>query len=317
MSAPTARVAVVIPTHGRADRLPALVRALEAQTLPADEFEVVIVQDGGLDDTAAVVEDLRSHSPLAIRFLRLEENRGPAWARNHGWRSSGAQLVAFTDDDTQPAPGWLAAGVRALEQSHALGIVQGRTLPDPDASRGWWSATRQVESLSWLFEGCNLFARRAALEASGGFDEQFGYHAEDTSFGWNVVDLGWNVAYEHDALVFHDVTEPGFRWHLERGFAEGRLVAVAARHPAMRRKLFWRPWAFRRRNAAFALALVGALMALRWRWAIALVLPYVAERPPRSISRAGAELLAKQIALDSAVFAGMSKASVEHRVLVL
>lgn len=311
------RVAVIIPTFGRADRLPALVEALEAQTFPKAEFEVVIVQDGGEDNTASVVERLRSSSSLEIRFERLPENRGPAWARNHGWRTSGAELFAFTDDDTQPAPQWLASGVAALERESTFGIVQGRTVPDPTTSRGWWSATRTVESVSWLFEGCNLFVRRAALEQSGGFDEQFGYHAEDTSFGWTVVDLGWAIRYEAEALVFHDVTEPGFRWHLERGFAEGRLVSVAAQHPAMRRKLFWRPWAFRRRNAAFGLALLGALLSLRWRSAVVLLIPYVIERPPRSLSRAGAELLAKQVALDAAVFAGMTKASLKHRVFVL
>lgn len=313
----TPRITVVVPTHGRAERLPALLGALEAQTMPFEEFQVVIVQDGGDDDTGSVVSRFAQRSSMDVRFVRLPENRGPAWARNHGWRSSEASLFAFTDDDTRPAPHWLEAGVHALEKSNAIGIIQGRTVPDPSAQRGWWSATRQVESVSWLFEGCNLFVRRGALEQSGGFDEGFGYHAEDTAFGWEVVDRGWDVAYEHEALVLHDVTEPPFRWHLERGFAEGRLVEVAVRHPAMRRKLFWRPWAFRRRNAAFGVALVGLLLGVRWRGALCLMLPYAAERPPRSISRAGAELLAKQVALDAAVFAGMTSGSIRHRTLVL
>lgn len=313
----TPRVSVVVPTHGRAERLPALLEALEAQTVPFEEYQVVIVQDGGEDDTESVVSRFAQRSAMDIRFARLPENRGPAWARNHGWRSARTAIFAFTDDDTRPAPHWLEAGIRALEKSHSIGIVQGRTVPDPSAQRGWWSATRQVEALSWLFEGCNLFVRRAALEQSGGFDEGFGYHAEDTAFGWEVVDRGWDVAYEHDALVIHDVTEPPFRWHLERGLAEGRLVEVAVRHPAMRRKSFWRPWAFRRRNAAFAMALGALLLSSRWRAALVLALPYVAERPPRSFSRAGAELLAKQVALDAAVFAGMTSASIRHRTLVL
>src|SRR3954465_14272315 len=94
-------VSVVVPTCGRPDLLRRCVRALEAQTLPSDEIEIIVV-----DDTHA--------------------RRGPAAARNLGWRRAGSDIVAFTDDDTVPDPRWLERGLVAF--ASGVDAVSGRTV---------------------------------------------------------------------------------------------------------------------------------------------------------------------------------------------
>ncbi|MFO1287689.1 MAG: glycosyltransferase [Rubrivivax sp.] len=79
---------------------------------------MVVVDDGRDDATRDLVRQLAArrlseHQPL-LRYLRPARGRGPAQARNIGWGSTMAPLVAF-DDDTVPAPDWLAEGWPPLE----------------------------------------------------------------------------------------------------------------------------------------------------------------------------------------------------------
>jgi glycosyltransferase involved in cell wall biosynthesis len=308
------RVAVVVPTYRRPERLARLVAALEAQTRRPDE--VVVVDDGSGDDTLRQLRELAEATPLELRVLSVPHT-GPALARNAGWRATATEFVAFTDDDCVPAPRWLEAGLEAIAADPTLGSVQGRTAPHPGVVVRPWATTREVDGPSMLFEACNLVCRRAALDQGGGFDEELNWFGEDTVCGWRMLDAGWRHAFAGDALVHHDITYPGFRYHLRQGFLEGHLVDLARRHPGIRQAVFWRPWCFRPRNAAFLAAVAGLVGARRWPPLALAAAPYLWDRRPRSPSRDGARLFAGQLAFDAAVEAGMITGSIRNRRLVL
>src|SRR6266511_1286305 len=179
-------VTIVVPTYRRPHRLSRLVEALEAETLPPERFEVVIVDNASPDDTFARLTALAAASPLRLRNL-TESKRGPAPARNAGWRTSMAPVVAFVDDDCVPEPGWLAGGLAAVNRDDRIGVVQGCTRKPDGAPLGDWTLWRQVTGPSPFFEACNIFYRRAALEQAGGFDEAIGNYGEDTALGWSVL----------------------------------------------------------------------------------------------------------------------------------
>ena len=101
----TPRATVVVATHNRAYRLSLLLHALRAQTLPRQEFEVVVVDDGSTDSTPLLLADAERSGDLDLRVLRREPAAGPATARNMGWRIARAPIIAFTDDDCRPSPG--------------------------------------------------------------------------------------------------------------------------------------------------------------------------------------------------------------------
>src|SRR5687767_8588263 len=106
MSAPTV-ISVVVATHQRRHLLPRLLGALDAQR-EVGPFEVIIVDDGSTDGTWEELVRLGVDARFPLRVERLENNCGPAVARNVGWRRAEGQLIAFTDDDCVPQPGWLA-----------------------------------------------------------------------------------------------------------------------------------------------------------------------------------------------------------------
>src|SRR3954453_23879096 len=116
-------VSVVIATHNRPGGLATLLRALEAQTLDSGRFEVVVVDDGS---------DPPVRLPDGVRILRHDVPQGPGPARNTGGRAAHPPLVAFTDDDCTPAPGWLAALVQAANGDDDV-VVQGPLVPPPGA----------------------------------------------------------------------------------------------------------------------------------------------------------------------------------------
>lgn len=316
MSAPD--VAVVIPTYGRSERLERLVRALEAQTLDPSRFEVVIVDDCSPDGALDVLHGLAAATTVDLQIVQTPQNGGPGPARNLGWRSTSAPVVAFTDDDCVPHPRWLEAGLATMAADDGLGLVQGCTLDAAGQPRAsLWTLSRQITSPSPYFEGCNLFFRRAAIEETGGFAEQPHYRGEDTEAGWRVVSHGWGRAFDEGAVIYHDLEDRGLRYHLRMAYLEGTLVDIARRHPAFRAEGFWKPWAHRRRNASFLLALAGLVAARRSRWGLVLVMPWVYERRRAFVHRRGPELLAGWALEDAMACAGMLRAAARNRTLVV
>jgi len=314
---------VVIATHERARMLPGLVRALEAQDID-QPFEVVIVDDGSRDQTWTVVQDLASRSGLDIRAVRLEENRGPASARNAGWRVARAPLVAFTDDDCLPQPGWLAALVSRLGDAD---LVEGRTEPHPDQRQHRSDLGHTIEVLEQgeHYQTCNMGYRRALLDRLGGFREEFRYpYGEDTDLAWRALKLGARAEYEPAALVFHEVARGGLRDHLRRIRREEGVVLLLRLHPEMRPQLLSAGVLYRDYHAAALLTAFGLLTARGWRrrpWrALAVVVPfalYVRRRTWYTRRRYKPVAVPLVLAADLYEVFVLARASVRHRTLVL
>lgn len=310
-------ISVVVPTYRRSRNLPRLVAALEAQTLPADRFEVLIVDNGSDDDTASVLAELATATPLDLRPLHIEDNHGPAPARNLGWRAARAPFVAFTDDDCVPRPDWLEQALSSCRATPGLGVLQGAVLrPGSVQQYGPGTVYREILAPSPYFEGCNVVFPRAVLDATGGFDETYHFGGEDTAAGWAAVARGeW--LFDETCAVEHDVTERPFKWHLMMAWREGNLVDVAARHP-MLRSSFWRPWAHRPWNVAFAVGVASTLVAVRRPVALAGWLPWLwLRRPPSASPRVLAVELGRAAVNDAVVLAGMARASARNRTIVL
>src|SRR6476661_7120595 len=109
------RVSVVIPAYRAARTLPAGLAALAAQTYPADHLEIIVVDDGSPDETAAVAE------AAGARVLR-QANRGPATARNRGALAATGDLVLFTDADCAPTPAWVERMAAPFADPAVMGV---------------------------------------------------------------------------------------------------------------------------------------------------------------------------------------------------
>src|ERR1700736_5550852 len=100
MSAP--EISVVVPVRDGALSLPRLIGAIERQTLPAERFELIVVDNASRDGSGAL-------AGAAGARVVVEPTPGRARARYRGVEAARAALIAFTDADCVPQPGWLAA----------------------------------------------------------------------------------------------------------------------------------------------------------------------------------------------------------------
>ncbi|MGH9125509.1 MAG: glycosyltransferase family 2 protein [Acidimicrobiales bacterium] len=333
MPLPGPTASVVIPTFRRPEGCTELLWALARQSVAADAFEVLVVDDCSGDATMAILGDLAAELPYRLRVFQTPANLGPGVARNVGWRRATAPVIAFLDDDCLPQPGWLQAGLAYLGDRPRVGVAQGRTTAPDDVdvealqgSEVW----RVINHATPHFDACNIFYRRSALESTGGFDEEIGWWpsygwpgarpvawAEDTAAGWAVLEDGWEQGFAGDAVVVHQVESRSLAWHLKFGYLDRAIVALAVAHPGFRREAFWRPWAYRREDAAFALAVAGGLAALKWRPAVLAVLPYLWWRRPSIRKPNFVPTCAAYLAVDVARAAGRLSAAVKYRTLVL
>lgn len=207
-------VAVVMATYRRPELLTRCLEALLRQSLPADDYEVIVVDDSGDSlegrdpETRAAVERIaaRTGGRPCVRYLpapHLEGRRGPAAARNAGWRATLAPLIAFTDDDTVPDPHWLREGLRAMQGPQVA--VSGRVVvpldgPPTDHARNT-AGLEQAE-----FVTANAFVRRDALVRVGGFDERFRRAwREDSDLHFSLLDQCGPVGWAPRAVVVHPV----------------------------------------------------------------------------------------------------------------
>jgi glycosyltransferase involved in cell wall biosynthesis len=284
MSAVEARspdVSVVVPTRNRAELLPPLADALAAQE-GVEAYEVIFVDDGSTDGTADVVRRLEATSGIAVRLLRTDSGkRGRAAARNLGWRNARAPLIAFTDDDCLPEPGWLAALVRGLAGSD---LVQGLTEVDARQLHGSGPFARfiVITEFSWKFETCNVAYRRELLERLGGFDPAFKHLGEDADLGCRAVELRAKARWCPDAVVIHRVEHSGSRltdWLNWIRYAQRceSAALIVKRNPSWRSHLFVR--SFYKSYHAYTLGVLGAIVfGPRKPAATVLALPWLLYR---------------------------------------
>lgn len=196
-------VSVVIPTYRRDELLRRCLAAVAEQRPPAGGLEIIVVDDGRSPTTAPLIDTFRAAHP-GLRLTLLEgAGRGPAAARNRGWRQASAPVVAFIDDDAYPAqPGWLAAGLAHFDGSDVLAVAGAVTVPADDPPTDFQRNVKQLESSEFLT--CNAFYRRSALEAVGGFDERFLVpFREDSDLQYRVEALGGRMLHEPAAVVVH------------------------------------------------------------------------------------------------------------------
>jgi glycosyltransferase involved in cell wall biosynthesis len=264
------RVSVIIPARDAEATIGRAVRAAVAQELDG-EFEVVVVDDGSRDDTARVAAD------AGARVVSNAAALGPADARNAGVAQAKAPLIAFTDADCVAAPGWLAAGVRALERAD---LVQGHVEPEPGVSVGPFDHTIAVREETGLYETANVFVKREWFDRVGGFrpflDPAQGHFGEDLVFGWELRRAGGRTVYADDALVHHDVVRRDRAAFLAERRRLRLFPEVTRAVPELRASRWYLRLFLSPRTAKFDLAIVAVLAAIVTRrpLLVLLAIPY-------------------------------------------
>lgn len=197
---------VAICSHNGARTISECLTAIFNQTVPADQFEILVVDDGSTDQLGQLVMsafDGRKN----CHYIRFEQNRGLGAARNAAWQNARGEIVFFIDDDAIADADWL----QRLASSYQVGVAGVGGLPRPVKHTTFSTYEMGIQCVNYGAHaerldgagGNNMSFRRSALAEIGGFDERFVAVADDADINRRMTQSGRRLIVRPDVTVRH------------------------------------------------------------------------------------------------------------------
>jgi glycosyltransferase involved in cell wall biosynthesis len=199
------KISVVIPTYRRPHLLRKCVTALTTQKFDQGCYEILVVSDGYDAITESVVREFSLIFPL-ITYHHLSVKKGPAAARNCGWKEARGKVVAFTDDDTVPDANWLQAYWNAYDGTSLIAFTGKIKVPLSATPTDYERNTAGLETANFVTANC--CCTKEALEKVHGFDERFSMAwREDSDLEFKLLQNQIPIVHVPEALIVHPVRE--------------------------------------------------------------------------------------------------------------
>ncbi len=220
------RVSIIIVNWNGLAHLPECLDSLMAQTF--QDFEVVLVDNGSQDGSLAL---MRERYPW-VKLVELPDNTGFATGNNVGLAHARGEYIVALNNDTRAEPDWLATLVAVVDANPTAGMVGSRICSYHDhdlidslghgvcrdgMSRGRFRLQRWSDLKSTMAaveeiifpSACVALYRRAMLDETGFFDDDYFAYAEDTDLGLRCRLAGWGALLATGAVVYHKYSMTG------------------------------------------------------------------------------------------------------------
>jgi GT2 family glycosyltransferase len=196
------RISIVICSFNGGRTIGECLQAISKICYP--NFEAIVVDDGSTDNTAAIA------AQYDVTLIRTP-NQGLSHARNVGWQAAKGEIVAYIDDDAYPDADWLTYLAEAFRSGDYAGVGGPNISPRDDGRIAACVANSPGNAQHVLLTdieaehipGCNMAFLRSALEAVGGFDEQFRVAGDDVDICWRLQERGCKLGFSPSAQVWH------------------------------------------------------------------------------------------------------------------
>ncbi|GIV69843.1 sugar transferase [Caldilinea sp.] len=239
MQSETLLCSVIVPVYNGAGAIERCLNALAAQTVAPGRYEVIVVDDGSTDDTAAVIARWRRAHPHIQLTLLSQANAGPAAARNRGAAAARAPLLLFTDADCAPTPTWIeamtapfadpdVAGAKGAYVTEQTGLVPRFVQAEYEDRYDRMAGQAQID----FIDTYSAAYRRAIFLENKGFDPIFTTASvEDQEFSFRLAQKGYRLVFAPAARVSH-LHDSGVREYFRRKYYIGFWKALMIRwHP--------------------------------------------------------------------------------------
>jgi lipopolysaccharide/colanic/teichoic acid biosynthesis glycosyltransferase/GT2 family glycosyltransferase len=261
-------VSIIIPARNAAKTIAVCLRAVLKQKSFTESYEVIVIDDGSRDVTAAVANG------FGVRVIRLEESQGPAAARNAGAAVAKGEILVFTDSDCEPASDWLLELVKPFEDPEVVGVRGAYR----SKQIGWVPRFVQQEygfkySLISGLDSIDFIDTYSAAYRSDVFHENHGFETafpapsvEDQEFSFRLARKGYRMVFAPDAEVYHWHDENLWNYLL-RKFRIGYWKAFMLRW--IPEKAFYdthTPASQRAQILLLALILLSSVLGIFWSW---------------------------------------------------
>ena len=214
-------ISVVICTYNRDKFIGEALNCLAKQTLSAELFEIIIVDNNSTDDTSGIAKNfIAAHPELNIRYVP-EVNKGLSFARNRGIAEAKGPIITYIDDDAEATPGFLQSIVSFMEADKTIVGIGGKVIPKYSESQEpkWMSKylygfvglmdygvkPKRFDSTMKYPAGCNMSYIKDILLKAGGFNNQLTFRSDDKYIFYQVTKLSGNIFYLPQALLYHNI----------------------------------------------------------------------------------------------------------------
>jgi glycosyltransferase involved in cell wall biosynthesis len=239
----TADISIIIPTYQRPELLLRCLIALKRQNFSRDNYEVIVVTDGADATTRHVVNHYRNELGMQLFCWSLPEKKGPAAARNYGWKHAKGRLIIFVDDDCIPEKNMIASYWNAFEYSGEECVVfTGKVVvPLPEHPTDYELNVSHLETCEFVTANCAC--AKKCLEKVGGFDEAFEMAwREDSDLQFRFIDLQIPIQKVNEAQVIHPARKTSWGASLKEQRKSMYEALLYKKHPGhYRSRIFKHP----------------------------------------------------------------------------
>lgn len=250
------RISAIICTYNRVEVLPTAIESLIHQTLPASEYEILIIDNASSDNTAQMIKEKFAHIPN-LRYI-FDPMIGVSQARNTGWQSAHGEYIAYIDDDAIADTNFLSNIIHTFETVQPKpGVIAGKIIPLWKSPKPAWLSNQCLSNLGTLdisetprfltetewVVGANMSFPRSVLEQTKGFCTLLGrkgkipLFAEEEDMSFQILQLGYRGYYDPQILVSHQISPHRltYQWFYHSYFWHGVSNAICymrKKHPS-------------------------------------------------------------------------------------
>lgn len=226
------KLSVIIPTRNRSALLGNALNSLITQQYPKDDFEVIVIDNGSVDDTKAVVDSFIGKLNI---YYQYNNTPGLHVGRHVGLNNARADILVYADDDIEAYPTWLEAIYESFQDGNVV-LVGGKNLPKYEIPPPFWILQKwynlmeyghcvgelrildfgdEIKEIDPLYVfGCNFSIRKRIVLEAGGFHpdsmpfELIRYRGDGETHVSNYIAANkLKTIYNPAASVYHLVTK--------------------------------------------------------------------------------------------------------------
>nr|WP_320194055.1 glycosyltransferase [uncultured Desulfobacter sp.] len=222
-------VSVIIPVYNDSKRLSIVVKSLIKQSYPKSRYEVIVVDNGSIDDSLIVAQGFKEKYPELIKTITENSIQSSYAARNKGLNAAKGDIVAFTDSDCIAHRDWILEGVNTLENNNCE-IAGGKIelFFQISGSPNIWEIFdkhhffRQRHNIEEAFFSvtANLFTYKSTFEDIGTFNSDL-KSGGDREWGSRAAASNYNFVFTDKAIIYHPA-----RHLLKQHLRKGRRVSL-------------------------------------------------------------------------------------------
>jgi len=252
-------VSIVVPFYNPGVSILNLLDSIFKLDYPIDKFELILlVDDGSTDDSIGLVKEyLKSlKNKYQLQLIRLENNLGPAAARNRGIWAARGNIIAFTDADCIVDREWLKYITVSFMKPNIAGVF-GKIITD----KRNLIFPLEVAPIGHKYITANCAYRREILLEIGGFDERFKQpFRENTDLALEIIKKGYSIIFEEKAIVYHPSRKNNLKRIVKEAFLHQYDVLLYKKHSKLAIKAMETSWISKPVLGPFSILFLGLIV---------------------------------------------------------